>query len=132
MIQRLILILTLSSVVVGCDSTIQPEIVSVDGKEYSETIIDPIIEHPKLLTPLDSLRANFSRNAKLLDFEGFVAVTITIDSAGVAKDPKIMRGGNEQINQVAKQIVESAKFEPAKQNGRPVSVRYFIPFNSKW
>lgn len=114
----------------ACKSNTQPEIVSIDGNPYSETIIDPIIEHPKLLTSLDSLRLVFIEKSKSLNFDGYVIVTFTIDSSGRVKEPEIRRGGNSKINKFTKEFVKSISFEPAKQKGKAVSVKYAIPFRS--
>lgn len=121
----------LSLFLFACESNLQPEIVSIDGKPYSETIVDPIIEHPKLLTSLDSLKSVFIEKSKEINFDGYVIVTFTIDSIGHVKEPEVIRGGNSKINKFTKEFVESISFEPAKQKGKPISVKYAIPFRSK-
>ncbi|WP_185958446.1 hypothetical protein [Fodinibius sediminis] len=62
-------ILLLISILCSCDNTLQPEIISVEGKNVSDAT-DPILTHPELLTPLDSLTAIFSTKAKTIEFVG--------------------------------------------------------------
>lgn len=116
---------------ISCDTAVQPEIISVEGKEYSE-IVHPIIEHPKLLTPIDSLRTEFIKIARENNFDGRAIIQFTIDSTGNVRNPEIMKFGDSNVNEQLKTIVYSAKFEPAKQKGIPVSVRYSMPFSTEW
>ncbi|MEQ9091727.1 MAG: energy transducer TonB [Balneola sp.] len=129
MIVRIIFISLILCCFFGCESPLKPELISVNGKKYEE-IIDPIVNHPKLLTPIDSLRSNFLQEAKALEFKGQVFVQIKVDSVGRVQDPKIIKGDIDNVNQIAIEIIKTAKFEPALQNGKPVSVEYMIPFIS--
>lgn len=126
---KYIFILLLISIFSSCDTTLQPEIISVDGKEVSGTT-DPILTHPKLLTPLDSLTASFSSKAKSIEFVGTLYITFTVDEKGKVIEPQVIKGGNEQINKIAEDIVLTAKFKPGTQKGKPVAVKFGLPLRS--
>jgi len=116
-------------ILASCDSPVQPEIIAVDGKEVSGTS-DPILTHPELLTPLDSLTASFSSKSKTIEFSGTLFITFTVDKNGKVIEPQVIKGGNEQINKIAEEIIQSAKFKPGTQKGKPVAVKYGLPLRS--
>ena len=124
-------VLLLISIFCSCDTTLQPEIISVDGKDVSSTT-DPILTHPELLTPLDSLTARFSSKAKSVEFDGTLFIVFTVDENGNVIDPQVIKGGNEHINKIAEEIVQTAKFKPATQKGKRVAVKYGFPLRSTW
>lgn len=60
--------------------------------------------------------------------EGKVVLQFTVNKLGEVKDVKVVRGVNEILDKEAVRVVESSpKWEPASQNGIPVSVNYTFP-----
>ena len=60
--------------------------------------------------------------------EGKVVLQFTVNKLGEVKDVKVVRGVNEILDKEAVRVVESSpKWEPASQNGVPVSVNYTFP-----
>ena len=120
----LILLIILSS----CDTPLQPKIVSINGQKYVGDTLPPEPSLPKLITPFDSLRSQFNNIAKKNNYSGTVYVAFTIDTLGYTSKFEIIRGGNPKVDKDVINLVKSARFEPGTLNGRPVLIRYAMPF----
>ena len=59
---------------------------------------------------------------------GKVVLQFTVNKLGEVKDVKVVRGVNELLdNEAVRVVASSPKWEPATQNGIPVSVNYTFP-----
>jgi len=57
-----------------------------------------------------------------------IYVGFTVDVDGQVRDVRVVRGGNELINDEAIRVVKSITgYEPGRQRGKPVPVRFTIP-----
>ena len=61
------------------------------------------------------------------DIKGKILVSFFVDEDGEVTNPQIVDTFNTILNDAIINRVLSIKFEPAKQNGRPVRVRYSLP-----
>ena len=61
------------------------------------------------------------------DFKGSVLVQFVIDEDGKVVHPEIIDTFNIFLNSAIIDKVMAIRFEPAKQNGKPVRVRYNLP-----
>ena len=61
------------------------------------------------------------------DIKGKVLVSFFVDEDGEVTNPEIVDTFNTILNDAIIDRVLSIKFEPAKQNGRPVRVKYSLP-----
>ena len=66
--------------------------------------------------------------AKDAGIQGTVYVYFVVGKDGKVRDVKILREVDSRLDKEAKRVVESLpKFEPARQQGKNVSVQYTIP-----
>lgn len=66
--------------------------------------------------------------AKKQKIMGRVTVSFIVDTEGNVKDVKLLRPANEMLNAEAMRVIKSSpKWEPGKQKGKAVSVRYVFP-----
>ncbi len=128
---RLILSFFLILFLSNCDSSLQPESVSIVGEDSTE-FVDPALEVPELITPLDSLHSEFKKISKRNDYEGKLLIQFIVDSIGQVKDPQILKWGNSKMNEEVINLVKSARFKPVIQNGKPISVQVQLPFSTAW
>ena len=61
------------------------------------------------------------------DIKGKVVVSFFVDEDGEVINPQIVDTFNTYLNPAIIDRVMAIKFEPAKQNGVPVKVRYQLP-----
>ena len=61
------------------------------------------------------------------DIKGKIVVSFFVDEDGEVTNPQIVDTFNTYLNHAIINRVMAIKFEPAKQNGRPVKVRYQLP-----
>ena len=61
------------------------------------------------------------------DIKGRIVVSFFVDEDGEVTNPQIVDTFNTYLNHAIIDRVMAIKFEPAKQNGRPVKVRYQLP-----
>ncbi len=130
MIRQIFYIVVFTISAISCENAVEPEILEVDGNDVSVITDAKLIEHPELLTPLDSLTSRFSDKAKTFEFVGSLYITFTVNENGEVIEPEVIRGGNEQINKIAEEIVQTAKFKPGTQQGKAVSVKFGLPLKS--
>lgn len=64
---------------------------------------------------------------KGLDVYGTVYVSFTVDTLGQVVDPVILRGIHPVANDEVLKVVKLLEFEPGKQNGKYISVKYTLP-----
>ena len=61
------------------------------------------------------------------DFKGSVLVQFVIDEDGKVVHPEIIDTFNIFLNSAIIDKVMAIRFEPARQNGKPIRVRYNLP-----
>lgn len=98
--------------------------------EYAgdESLVCVFLSHPILSNkPNERIDSLYSELAGY-DFEGRMIVQFTVDEHGKVNEPEIIRGLTSEVNSALVSIVKEFEFEPAYQNGDPVSVRFSYPF----
>lgn len=58
---------------------------------------------------------------------GMVTMSITVDEKGMVSNPVVKKSTREEFEQPAIDAVSKWKFEPAKKDGKPVSVQVVVP-----
>lgn len=70
--------------------------------------------------------------AKERGVQGKVFIQFKIDTNGVVRNPKVLRGVDPSLDKEALRVIQSLpKFIPGKKNGKKVIVDYIIPINFK-
>jgi len=65
-------------------------------------------------------------------FGDLIVVSFVVDKEGRLKEPKILRGEVEAMNEEALNVVKSMpQWIPGKQNGEPVNVEFNLPLRIK-
>ena len=83
-------------------------------------------QHPKIKKPF-SINYYHLPIKDTTNIKGRVLVSFFVDEFGKVINPEIIDTFNTTLNHAIIDRVMAIKFEPAKQNGRPVSVRYQLP-----
>ena len=83
-------------------------------------------QHPKVKRPF-RLGYHDLRIPDTTDIKGRVIVSFFVDEDGEVTNPEIVDTFNTILNDAIIDRVLAIKFEPAKQNGRPVRVKYSLP-----
>ena len=66
--------------------------------------------------------------AKEKGIKGRVIVSFVVDKEGNITLPTLIKGVSPELNEEAIRLVKSMpKWEPGRQNGKPVRVRFIIP-----
>ena len=86
---------------------------------------------PKITTPfqIDYLDLPYPDTSQ---YKGRVLVKFVVDERGKVVNPEIIDTFDIEINDAIIDRVMAIKFNPAKQNGRPVRVHYNLPILFKW
>jgi periplasmic protein TonB len=121
-----------------------PPIGSGDGEKEVKKVEDPdvtfvIVEQsPEFANGVKAMYQFLSDNMKYPavarenNIEGTVYVGFVVGKDGTIRDVKVKRGIAGGCNEEAIRVVElMPKWNPGKQNGRPVSVAYTIPIKFK-
>lgn len=139
-LRKSIQILAISSLLLGGCKT-NKTVVHTSAKSIStdtadndqskkDTFIGVVVEQmPKLIGGLKGLEAKLRYPTKAIDndIEGKVYVQFTIDTTGSTKDIRVVRSLSPSCDKEAVRLVKTAKFIPAHQRGKPVSVMYSLP-----
>ena len=74
-------------------------------------------------------KAPYTEEGRLQHTQGRVVLNLLFGADGVIKDIRIVMGQPYGLTENAIQAARRIRFEPAMQNGRPVSVRVLVEFN---
>lgn len=70
----------------------------------------------------------YPEQAKADKAQGRVMIQFTIDTDGTVRDVQVVRGVREDLDAEAVRVISSSpKWEPGKQNGKPVPVTFNFP-----
>ena len=71
---------------------------------------------------------SYPESAKKSGEEGTVHLQFIVTKEGEIKEPEVIKGVNEALNEEALRVVRNMPdWEPGKQRGEPVNVRYKLP-----
>ena len=102
-----------------------------DNLANSDDPVDwlPIEDQPVLIGGLDGLQARvvYPEAAIRVDVEGTVFVRFVVDETGRVVDPEVVRSPNVLLSEAALKAVSESRFEPGRQRGRAVKVRFTLP-----
>ncbi len=104
-----------------------------EGEAVSNIPIDANLVEQKPEFP-GNMNDYIRRNLKISDRDieeenfGIIYVQFVVNSSGQVTDVKIIKGINSRLNNSALNVVKNMpEWEPGRQGGRPVSVRYNYP-----
>ena len=133
---------------VGCKSSTDPE-TNGTGKQQQEVVAntdDPIYdvtespvdvnpEYPggqEALVKYLSENISYPEQAKQENIQGRVAISFVVEKDGSVADAKVLRGIGGGCDEEALRVVNAMpKWEPGKQNGENVRVRFVLPISFK-
>lgn len=72
-------------------------------------------------------RIKYPEMARQAGIEGRVVVQFVVDANGKVVNPVVVRSIGGGCDEEALRAVQSAEFEPGRQRGKPVKVRYTLP-----
>ncbi len=74
----------------------------------------------------------FPEMARQMGIQGRVYVDFVIEKNGTISNVSVVRGVDKLLDDEAVRVIKALpKFEPAKQRGKPVRMRFTMPFNLK-
>ena len=94
--------------------------------------VNVVVEQmPKLKGGMAELQGSvvYPPEAKQAGIEGRVTVQFVVNKLGDPTNLQVVRGIGGGADEAAVSAVEQAKFEPGKQNGKPVCVQYALSIN---
>ena len=104
-----------------------------DGDVF--TVVEQQPEYPGGYdSMLEFLRQNvrYPEDARAQGLEGTVYVSFIVEKDGAVTNPKVIRGVAPSVDQEAHRVVEMfPKWQPGKQDGQPVRVRFVMPIKFK-
>ena len=71
----------------------------------------------------------FSEDARRAKFMGVVLVNLIVDQQGQPQNVHVLRGAGMGLDDKAVAAVKQYRFEPAKENGRPLAVELNVEVN---
>lgn len=104
----------------------EPEPVAPEPEEEIFVVVE---QPPQLVGGLESVQARlkYPEVARLAGIEGTIHLQFVVDEQGNIRDPFCVRDLGGGLCEAALEAVKDAKFEPGRQRGRPVKVRFSIP-----
>ena len=72
-------------------------------------------------------KVRYPEMARRAGIEGRVTVQFIVGIDGSIENPRVIRGIGGGCDEEAIRVVQSAKFTPGMQRGRPVRVQYSLP-----
>ncbi len=98
-------------------------------REVEPEIFVVVEQPPELVGGLEALQARieYPELARMAEIQGTVFVQFVVDEQGNVNDPVCVRDPGGGTCEEALRAVRDAKFEPGRQRGRPVKVRFSLP-----
>jgi protein TonB len=105
-----------------------PALESEEVEEEREIFI-VVEERPQLIGGLAALQnaVEYPEFAKKAGIEGTVFVQFVVDENGMVQDAQVTRGVHRLLDEAALKAIQSIRFTPGKQRGRPVKVQMSLP-----
>lgn len=103
------------------------------GEDEEEDFFIAVEQMPVLKGSLAELqkKLKYPKKAAQAGIEGRVIVQFIINEKGEVENPEVIRGIGGGADEEALRVAKMAKFEPGKQRGEAVRVRYSLPFMFK-
>ncbi len=94
-----------------------------------DIIFEAVEEMPAIIGGIKAIqkKVHYTEIARRASIEGTVYIEATIDKNGNVMDAIVKKGLGGGLNEEALKAVQSTKFNPGKQRGKPVNVRIVIP-----
>lgn len=94
-----------------------------------ETIFEVVEQEPVPIGGLEGIqsRVEYPEMARRAGIEGRVFVQFVVGPDGVPRDLQVIRSLCPACDEAAMRAIRDTRFEPGRQRGQPVSVRYSIP-----
>jgi protein TonB len=104
-----------------------------DEPEPEPEIFVIVEQMPELIGGLSELqkKITYPEIAKKAGVEGRVIVQFVVNEQGNVTDPVVVRGIGAGCDEEAIRAVQTAKFTPGKQRGKPVRVKMSLPITFK-
>ena len=99
---------------------------SLTAQDLLESGSQKLSASPKQIVPFELTYEDLPYKS-VTNFKGSVLVQFVIDEDGRVIHPEIIDTFNIFLNSAIIDKVMAIRFEPAKQNGKPVRVRYNLP-----
>ena len=80
-------------------------------------------------TPLRSVEAKYSREAKEQLIQGICLVSLIVDAHGMPENPRLVKSAGYGLDEKAIDAVNLYRFHPAMKNGMPVPVMITVEVN---
>ncbi|MEM6785010.1 MAG: energy transducer TonB [Bacteroidota bacterium] len=108
---------------------------ATDPEPVSDEVVDflPIEDQPQLLpSEAEAMAAlqsciRYPEMARRVGIEGRVFVQFVVDKRGNVTQPKVVRGIGGGADEEALRCVQTLRFSPGMQRGRPVKVQFSLP-----
>lgn len=108
--------------------------VEVNEKLKGTPVLTVVEQMPAYPGGMAALMEYFKENmrypasAKERGLQGRVTVQFVVDKDGSIKEPKVIRSIDQELDEEALRLVKSmSKWEPGRQNGEPVAVKFAVP-----
>lgn len=100
-----------------------------EAEEEEDEVFIVVEQQPELIGGMAALQKNikYPEMARKAGIEGRVFVQFVVDERGNVNDPKVVRGIGGGCDKEALRAVESVKFKPGLQRGKPVKVQFSLP-----
>lgn len=101
-----------------------------EDEEEEEEFFIAVEQMPRLKGSLADLqkKIKYPKKARQAGIEGRVVVQFIVNEKGEVENPEVIRGIGGGADEEAVRVTKMAKFEPGRQRGKPVRVRYSLPF----
>lgn len=92
-------------------------------------VFEVVEEMPRLIGGLDGLqqRVIYPPSARADSTHGHVVVRFVVTEEGTVEDATVLRSPDDRLSEAALAAVRASRFEPGRQRGEAVKVRFAVP-----
>ncbi len=137
---------TIGLLLVGCNANANPneqaipstEIETPTAAQPSEEVLEAAEVMPEFPGGMHALLGTIAQNLKYpkeavdSQIEGRVVLQFVVDKQGKVTDIQVLHGMTPELDQAAIDVMHTLPaWQPGRQDGKPVNVKYTLPINFK-
>jgi TonB family protein len=120
-------LIALLVLIYSCDTTNPEELLASKRRADIREVVDDMPAPVNGLVQDISSKINYPEKAKNENIEGIVFVQFVVKKDGSVDDVKVLNGIGAGCDEEAVRVVQTVKWNPGKEQGKPVGVRMVMP-----
>ena len=112
-----------------CVALLVAAALSGQSKDDASQSDEPVYELGPGITPprvTKQVNPKYSESSRGVRVTGLITIEVIVSSEGTPKNPRVIKGIEEEVDHAAVEALKQWRFAPARKDNKPVAVRVVI------